>query len=105
VSSSVTATIAAAIGGSAGIDKTGAGKLVLTGTNTYSGGTHVDGGTVSINNANALSSGTVVMANGTELNGTATFTLTNTVQSVTSGTFTISAAPSTALTLEPVMHF
>jgi hypothetical protein len=45
------------------------------------------------------------MANGTELNGTATFTLTNTVQSVTSGTFTISAAPSTALTLEPVMHF
>ncbi len=44
-----TARIAAPIGGTGGIAKSGAGTLVLTGTNTYSGSTSVTEGTLSLN--------------------------------------------------------
>ena len=42
------ATVNSAIDGSAGIAKTGAGTLVLGGTNTYTGGTAVQGGVLSV---------------------------------------------------------
>ncbi|MGJ7484585.1 autotransporter domain-containing protein [Variovorax sp. LT2P21] len=41
-----TATISNALTGTAQLEKTDAGTLVLTGTNTYSGGTRVSGGTL-----------------------------------------------------------
>lgn len=44
----MTATIGAVIQGSGGLDKTDAGTLVLTGSNTYTGNTVVDGGTLSV---------------------------------------------------------
>ncbi len=44
------ATIATAIAGTGGIVKTQAGTLILTGANTYSGGTTISGGTLQIGN-------------------------------------------------------
>ncbi|WP_052071784.1 autotransporter-associated beta strand repeat-containing protein [Sphingopyxis sp. MWB1] len=44
----LTATIDAALSGDARLIKTDAGKLVLTGTNSYSGGTVIQGGTLEI---------------------------------------------------------
>ncbi len=44
-------TVSANLGGSAGLDKTGAGTVVLSGTNTYSGGTTVAGGVLQGNAA------------------------------------------------------
>jgi autotransporter-associated beta strand protein len=56
------------------LTKAGAGTLVLTGANTYSGGTTLSSGTLDISEAiNALGSGTLTLGNGTTLrasNGT-----------------------------------
>jgi autotransporter-associated beta strand protein/parallel beta-helix repeat protein len=42
------------IGGAGGIDKLGAGTLVLSGANTYAGATHVAGGVLNLRNSLAL---------------------------------------------------
>jgi outer membrane autotransporter protein len=47
---SMTATISAAIQGTGGIEKTDLGTLVLTGLNTYTGGTTISEGVLSISN-------------------------------------------------------
>ncbi|WP_454918250.1 autotransporter-associated beta strand repeat-containing protein [Xanthobacter sediminis] len=49
-SSAFTATIASELTGSTGLEKTEAGKLILTGANTYTGGTTLTGGTLQIGN-------------------------------------------------------
>jgi autotransporter-associated beta strand protein len=58
-------------GGNAGVwtlSKTGAGTLVLGGTNSYSGGTTVTGGTLSISSdANLGNGGTLALEDGTTL--------------------------------------
>ncbi|MDD0843067.1 autotransporter-associated beta strand repeat-containing protein, partial [Pseudomonas sp. Gutcm_11s] len=54
VDSGSKATVDVAIGGSHGLIKTGAGTLVLGGSNTYSGGTTVSGGTLQIAADSAL---------------------------------------------------
>jgi fibronectin-binding autotransporter adhesin len=49
-------------GGSAGtLNKTGTGTLVVTASNAYSGGTHINAGTVSVAAANSLGSGDVTL--------------------------------------------
>ncbi|MCL2760229.1 MAG: autotransporter outer membrane beta-barrel domain-containing protein [Desulfuromonadales bacterium] len=51
-----TATIASELTGSGGINKTDAGTLVLTGTNTYEGGTTISGGTLQLGNGGTTGS-------------------------------------------------
>ena len=58
------AIINGAVGGSVGLDKEGAGALVLNGDNNYSGGTTLGQGTIGIGNDSALSSFTVSVSAG-----------------------------------------
>jgi outer membrane autotransporter protein len=51
--------------GTSSITKTGAGMWVLSGSNTYSGGTTINSGTLTVNNLNALGNGDVNLHDGT----------------------------------------
>jgi filamentous hemagglutinin family protein len=50
-----------------GITKIGVGNLLLANANTYSGGTNVDVGSVTVTNSGALGSGVAAVASGAEL--------------------------------------
>lgn len=76
--------------------KIGAGTLTLSGTNTYTGGTWIEAGTLAIANASALGSGRVVMVGG-KLLGTADMSLDTKISIGQVGT--IAAAAGTTLTL------
>ena len=87
-------TLASALGdgsgGSTSLVKNGTTIWVLSGSNTYSGGTTLNAGTLNINNANALGTGTFTINNGATLGSTvgATTTLAGIAGQVWSGTFT-----------------
>ena len=68
------ADFAGVITGSGGIVQSGAGgTLVLSGANTFSGGTTITAGTLQMDNAAALGTGTVALAGGTlDVNGLTT---------------------------------
>ncbi len=67
VDPSVTYSNAGAISGTGGLNKTGAGELVLSSSDTYSGGTVVEAGTLEVTSTSALPTGTslIVGARGT----------------------------------------
>lgn len=62
-----TVTVDAEIAGAAGLNKAGAGTLVLARTNTYTGSTMVHAGTVVVGANNALGPGNLGLDNGTTL--------------------------------------
>jgi autotransporter-associated beta strand protein/T5SS/PEP-CTERM-associated repeat protein len=68
-------TITSAISGVGSLNKTGAGKLILTGANTYAGPTIVDGGTLLVSNTTGSGTG----AGGATVNSTATLGGTGTI--------------------------
>ncbi len=69
-----TLTMNGVIGGTGQLTKTDAGKLVLGGTNTYSGGTAINGGTLSVaSNANLGATTGALSLNGGTLEATNTF--------------------------------
>lgn len=72
------ARISAVIEGSDGLVKEGDGLLVLTGANTYSGGTIVQGGDLRISHNSAAGGGVVTVADGSRLQVQGV-TLTNTL--------------------------
>lgn len=60
-----TATIATAISGAGGIDKTEGGTLVLAGANDYAGGTRISGGVLAVSREANLGSGGLTLNGGT----------------------------------------
>jgi autotransporter-associated beta strand protein len=70
------ATIGAPIAGSDGLAKSGSGTLTLTGASTFTGGTAINEGAISINNStgSALGAGGVTVASGATLTGSGSFT-------------------------------
>jgi fibronectin-binding autotransporter adhesin len=87
-SAGYTATIDAALAGTAGLVKTDAGTLVLTGNNSYAGGTTVSGGTLRISADTNLgdAAGELALDGGT-LNSTADMNSNRAVDLAGAGTF------------------
>src|SRR5207302_1318346 len=95
-----TLVINGAISGSTstfGLSKTGGGKLVLAGTNTYSGATTVSAGTLLVNGSLASGSAVTVTNSGTVLGGTGT--INGSVSIASSGAILQGGTGSTAQTL------
>ncbi len=77
-----TITVSCDIFGNAGFSKTGAGKLLLSGTCSYLGNTTVSGGTLLINSPGSLPAGSAVsVASGATVGGSGTIGGTVTVSS------------------------
>ncbi|HEX8323555.1 MAG TPA: autotransporter-associated beta strand repeat-containing protein, partial [Tepidisphaeraceae bacterium] len=62
---SATLTVNGVVTGAIALTKAGAGRLTLSGANTYSGGTTLSAGTLNINHASALGTGTFAVNGGT----------------------------------------
>ncbi|MBV8275365.1 MAG: autotransporter-associated beta strand repeat-containing protein, partial [Verrucomicrobia bacterium] len=58
-------TLSGVIGGSGSFTKSGAGTLILTGTNTYTGGTNLNGGTLAVSSDANLGTGALSFNGGT----------------------------------------
>jgi outer membrane autotransporter protein len=58
---SSSSTLSGVIGGPGSLTKAGTGELVLAGLNTYSGGTNLNAGTLTVNSARALGAGNVTV--------------------------------------------
>jgi autotransporter-associated beta strand protein len=93
-----TATLTGLISGDGHtLTKTGSGTLVLSGTNSFSGGLAIDAGTLSLSNAGGIGSGNVTVGNGAVLAVTADATLANAIS--LAGTAKIGVASGVTLTL------
>jgi autotransporter-associated beta strand protein len=93
-------------GGNAGswtLGVNGAGTLVLSGANAYSGGTALSAGTLVVGNNSALGTGALVMASGTNLSflGSGNFTVANPI--ALSGSASILPTAATTQTLSGVI--
>ncbi|WP_010415237.1 autotransporter-associated beta strand repeat-containing protein [Citromicrobium sp. JLT1363] len=75
----ITATIAADIAGTAQLVKTDLGTLVLSGDNTYTGGTRLDDGGLVLGGDNALGTGTLTTGAGTTVTMADGVTLANAI--------------------------
>jgi autotransporter-associated beta strand protein len=103
VASGAVAKISQAVGGSAGLTKTGAGSLELSGANGYSGATTLSAGSLSLGASNVLPTTQVVMNGGTLLtNGNTdtvgTLSLTSSSVINLAGAGSLSFANSSAVT-------
>ena len=74
-----TLTLADAISGGGSLSKSGAGTLVLSGANSFRGGTAVNAGFLRMNHAHALGAGDVAVAVGGQVDLTGNLTVTNAV--------------------------
>jgi autotransporter-associated beta strand protein len=84
------------ISGSGVVEQISAGTLTLSGTNTYSGGTNVNAGTLSIgSDANLGNGGTVALAAATTLKTTATGTYAHDVTLTGDPTFNVASGTTT----------
>ncbi|MCD8283607.1 MAG: autotransporter-associated beta strand repeat-containing protein [Opitutae bacterium] len=72
--------------------KTGAGTLVLSGDNDYSGGTTIAEGMLVVGSGNALGSGTVSIEGGSQLSINSDVTLTNAISLVLTEAYLVSSS-------------
>ncbi|MBZ9921531.1 autotransporter outer membrane beta-barrel domain-containing protein, partial [Mesorhizobium sp. BR1-1-7] len=92
---SMTATITSALLGDAQLVKSDLGTLVLTGTNSYTGGTAINGGTLQVSaDANLGDAASALDFNGGTLHTTASFATSRAVSLTGSGTVATDAATS-----------
>jgi fibronectin-binding autotransporter adhesin len=97
-SAGMTATIASVLSGGAILTKSDLGTLVLSGANTYTGGTAINGGAIQVaSDANLGAAAGVLHFNGGTLRTTGTFTTARTTTLIGNGTFDTVGA--TALTM------
>ncbi|MBV7478306.1 autotransporter-associated beta strand repeat-containing protein [Pseudomonas sp. PDM31] len=75
----VTATVGVDINGSGTLDKLDSGTLVLTGANTYSGGTQLHGGQIVVGSNTALGNGVLTASAGTQLDSNSAIALGNAI--------------------------
>jgi autotransporter-associated beta strand protein len=101
VDAGVMATISAPITGSGGLIKSDLGTLVLSGTDSYSGGTSLIGGTLSLTNGGAIGSGSLALNPGTTLDLAGSFALGN--ATTFSGTALVNVGGGNSATLGGVM--
>jgi fibronectin-binding autotransporter adhesin len=95
-----TLTISSSMAGSGGIIKEGEGALVLSGSNTYSGTTTLNAGTLTLHSSNALAPGSLTQSSGSSLLLIdTTGTLTNTM-----GLFNVQASQSATLSGAITVH-
>ena len=95
----ITATIASQLSGNTQLVKTDLGTLVLTGTNSYSGGTAINGGTLQVSADAHLGDAVGALSfNGGTLHTTASFTSLRNIDLLGQGTFLTDDA--TTLTLD-----
>jgi autotransporter-associated beta strand protein len=94
-----TFTVSQSLGAGGGLTKLGAGTLVLSGANTYSGGTTISAGTIQVTNSNpgtssSVGTGTVTLNGGTFQAGGNGLTFSNafTLNNVTGNTIDTSGA-------------
>jgi len=88
------------VSGTGQLIKTGSGVLNLAVASTYSGGTSIQGGTVSVGASNALGNGTIAIATA-ELRASANATISSEMTVQANQTTTFSASTGTVLTLTP----
>lgn len=74
-----TLTLGATVGGAGTITKSGPGTLLITGSNSYSGGTRLVQGTIATDNASAFGPGTIFVGGDSKLRFDANLTLSNSV--------------------------
>jgi len=85
------------ISGSGSVQQLGSGSLILSGVNTYTGGTSIEQGTLALDSASAIGSGTLAMAAGTTLHATGNFALANAVTLSGDPTVNVDAGVSSTL--------
>jgi len=88
------------LSGNGRLIKTGSGALNLSVASTYSGGTSIQGGTVSVGASNALGTGSIAIGTA-ELRGSSNSTISPEITVQANETATFSASAGTVLTLEP----
>ncbi len=93
-----TTTISCVLAGSAGLTYSGSGTLILSGVNTYTGGTTLNGGTLQVSAASGIgaANSAITFSNGATLHNTASITSSGTI-TLNSGGGQIYAATLTGL--------
>jgi autotransporter-associated beta strand protein len=85
-------TLAGVISGAGGLTKTQSGNLILNGGNSFSGGTLLNAGRITVGTSTALGTGRLTMAGGTTLaSGAADLVLANAITALGAGTIDTAA--------------
>lgn len=97
VPTSRTLTLSGPLSGGAQLIKISSGTLTLSGTNSWTGGTDIQGGTLSVSSDSNIGTGTIIFDNSTGLAITGSMTLSKPIS--VSNTLTIAASSGATLTL------